>query len=98
MHMMVSMQIMDGCRSAPIQLANLTWDNALLISPVLANILESKHPGLGLLPKPTMLNKNGQIAPDAAQFDGGKQKAPVVTVKVGGKSITAPLVCSAWFS
>ena len=50
------------------------------VSPVLAKILESKHAGLGLLPKPTMLNKSGQIAPDAAQFDGGKQKAPVVTV------------------
>jgi Fe-S-cluster-containing dehydrogenase component len=53
--------------------------------------LESKHAGLGLLPKPTMLNKSGQIAPDAAQFDGGKQKAPVVTVRMGDRSITAPL-------
>ena len=78
-------------QECPDPISKLTWDNALLISPVLANILESKHPGLGLLPKPTMLNKNGQIAPDAAQFDGGKQKAPVVTVKVGDKSITAPL-------
>ena len=78
-------------QECPDPISKLTWDNALLISPVLANILESKHPGLGLLPKPTMLNKNGQIAPDAAQFDGGKQKAPVVTVKVGEKSITAPL-------
>ncbi len=78
-------------QECPDPISKLTWDNALLISPVLANILESKHPGLGLLPKPTMLNKNGQIAPDAAQFDGGKQKAPIVTVNVGGKSITAPL-------
>ena len=38
-----------------------------------------------------MLNKSGQIAPDAAQFDGGRQKAPVVNVKVGDKTITAPL-------
>jgi len=78
-------------QECPDPISKLTWDNALLISPVLANILESKHPGLGLLPKPTMLNNNGQIAPDAAQFDGGKQKAPIVTVNVGGKSITAPL-------
>ena len=78
-------------QECPDPISKLTWDNALLISPVLAGILESKHPGLGLLPKPTMLNNNGQIAPDAAQFDGGKQKAPVVAVKVSGKSITAPL-------
>ena len=78
-------------QECPDPISKLTWDNALLISPVLANILESKYPGLGLLPKPTMLNKNGQIAPDAAQFNGGKQKAPIVTVNVGGKSITAPL-------
>jgi molybdopterin-containing oxidoreductase family iron-sulfur binding subunit len=78
-------------QECPDPISKLTWDNALLISPVLANILESKYPGLGLLPKPTMLNNNGQIAPDAAQFDGGKQKAPIVTVNVGGKSITAPL-------
>jgi MoCo/4Fe-4S cofactor protein with predicted Tat translocation signal len=77
-------------QECPDPISKLTWDNALLISPVLAKILESKHTGLGLLPKPTMLNKNGQIAPDAAQFDGGKQKSPIVTVNVGGKSITAP--------
>ena len=78
-------------QECPDPISKLTWDNALLISPVLAKILESKHVGLGLLPEPTMLNKNGQIAPDAAQFDGGKQKAPIVTVQVGDRSITAPL-------
>ena len=61
----------------------LTWDNALLISPVLAKKLEQKYPNLGLLPKATMLNETGQIAPDAAVFEDGKQKAPVVTLKVG---------------
>ena len=78
-------------QECPDPINKLTWDNALLVSPVLAKILESKHAGLGLLPKPTMLNKSGQIAPDAAQFDGGKQKAPVVTVRMGDRSITAPL-------
>jgi MoCo/4Fe-4S cofactor protein with predicted Tat translocation signal len=78
-------------QECPDPINKLTWDNALLVSPVLAKILESKHAGLGLLPKPTMLNKSGQIAPDAAQFDGGKQKAPVVTVRIGDRSITAPL-------
>ena len=62
----------------PHPITKLTWDNALLISPVLAKKLEEKYPELGLLPKATMLNKNGQIAPDAAVFQDGKQKAPVV--------------------
>ena len=30
-----------------------------------------------------MLNKNGQIAPDAAVFQDGKQNAPIVKLKVG---------------
>jgi molybdopterin-containing oxidoreductase family iron-sulfur binding subunit len=67
----------------PQPITKLTWDNALLISPVLAKKLEQKYPNLGLLPKATMLNETGQIAPDAAVFEDGKQKAPVVTLKVG---------------
>ena len=39
-----------------------------------------------------MLNNSGQIAPDAAVFDGGKQKAPVLTVKIDDHhSLTGPL-------
>ena len=76
----------------PHPITKLTWDNALLISPVLARKLEEKYPKLGLLPKATMLNKNGQIAPDAAVFQDGKQKAPVVKLKVGDHhEIEAPL-------
>ncbi len=76
----------------PHPITKLTWDNAILISSVLAKQLESKHPNLGLLPKATMLNKNGQIAPDAAVFQDGKQKAPIVTLDVGDHhQITAPL-------
>ena len=44
----------------PHPITKLTWDNALLISPVLAKRLEEKHPKLGLLPKATMLNKTGK--------------------------------------
>ena len=78
-------------QECPDPISKLTWDNALLISPVLAKELEAKHAGIGLLPKPTMLNKSGQIAPDVAQFDGGKQKAPVVVVNLGDRKIEAPL-------
>ena len=85
-------------QECPDPISKLTWDNALLISPVLAKILESKHAGLGLLPKPTMLNKNGQIAPDAAQFDGGKQEGTSCNCKMWGQDHYCPLVCSTRFS
>ena len=79
-------------QECPDPISKLTWDNALLISPVLAKELEEKYPDLGLLPKPTMLNKNGQIAPDAGVFDHGKQKAPVVTLTTSDdRSIIGPL-------
>jgi molybdopterin-containing oxidoreductase family iron-sulfur binding subunit len=79
-------------QECPDPISKLTWDNALLISPVLAKELEEKYPDLGLLPKPTMLNKNGQIAPDAGVFDHGKQKAPVVTLTTSDdQSIIGPL-------
>jgi len=69
-------------QECPDPISKLTWDNALLISPVLAKLLEEKHPELGLLPEPTMLNKSGQIAPDNANFDHGKQKAPIVKLSL----------------
>jgi molybdopterin-containing oxidoreductase family iron-sulfur binding subunit len=79
-------------QECPDPISKLTWDNALLISPVLAKKLEEENPNLGLLPKSTMLNKNGQIAPDNAVFDQGKQKAPVVRISNGESSFfEAPL-------
>ena len=76
----------------PNPITKLTWDNAILISPVLAKTLEEKYPKLGLLPKATMLNKNGEIAPDVAVFQDGKQKAPIVKLKVADHhQIEAPL-------
>ena len=79
-------------QECPDPISKLTWDNALLISPVLAKVLEEKHPELGLLPEPTMLNKSGQIAPDNANFDHGKQKAPIVKLSLDdGTYIEGPL-------
>ena len=76
----------------PQPITKLTWDNAILISSVLAKELDAKYPDLGLLPKPTMLNESGQIAPDAAVFDHGKQKAPLVKILVDDHhQIEAPL-------
>ena len=67
----------------PQPTTKLTWDNAILISPVLAEKLEKKFPDLQLLPKSTLLNKTGQIAPDNAVFEDGRQKAPIVKILVG---------------
>lgn len=79
-------------QECPDPISKLTWDNAILVSPVLATELEKKHKGLNLLPKPTMLNKNGEVAPDTAVFDLGKQNAPVVALTLAdGSSIEGPL-------
>ena len=79
-------------QECPDPISKVTWDNSLLISPVLAKELEAKYPELGLLPEPTMLNKSGEIAPDAANFDHGKQKAPIVRISNGDdKFFDAPL-------
>lgn len=76
----------------PHPTTKLTWDNALLISPVLAKKLEKKYPNIGLLPNSTLLNKTGEIAPDSAVFQDGKQKAPIVKLNVGDHhQIEAPL-------
>jgi MoCo/4Fe-4S cofactor protein with predicted Tat translocation signal len=79
-------------QECPNPITKLTWDNALLISPVLAKELEEKYPDLELLPSPTPLNKLGTVAPDTAVFAAGKQKAPVVRISLpAGKFIEGPL-------
>ena len=78
-------------QECPDPITKLTWDNALLISPVFAKELEANYPDLGLLPKATMLNKSGEIAPDNAYFKDGKQKAPIVELSFDGSSLKGPL-------
>ena len=55
-------------QECPNPITKLTWDNAILISPKLAKSLQAENPDLGLIPEPTMLNKQGQIAPDNANL------------------------------
>ncbi len=79
-------------QECPDPMSKLTWDNAILISPVLAKELEAKHPNLSLLPTPTGLNKNGAVASDNAIFNRGKQDAPVVRLKINADTnIEGPL-------
>lgn len=79
-------------QECPHPITKLTWDNAILISPKLAKKLQEDDADISLLPKPTMLNKSGEIAPDNANFENGKQKAPVVRIELGsGLHIEGPL-------
>ena len=78
-------------QECPDPITKLTWDNALLISPVFANELEKKFPNLGLLPGATLLNETGEIAPDNAYFQNGRQKAPIVKISSNGSTIEGPL-------
>ena len=78
-------------QECPNPMTKLTWDNAILISPKLGKTLQAQNPGLGLIPEPTMLNKQGQIAPDNANFGDGRQKAPIASIVFGDKKITGPL-------
>tara|TARA_B100001094_G_scaffold290867_1_gene308778 strand:+ start:75 stop:3506 length:3432 start_codon:yes stop_codon:yes gene_type:complete len=79
-------------QECPDPMSKLTWDNAILVSPVMARFLEEKHPDLNLLPKATMLNKNGEVAPDTAVFDLGKQDSPIVKLSLpNGSFIEGPL-------
>ena len=79
-------------QECPHPITKLTWDNAILISPKLAVKLQDDDAGIGLIPKATMLNDSGQIAPDNANFAGGKQNAPVVRIEFGPDlSIEGPL-------
>lgn len=79
-------------QECPHPITKLTWDNAILISPKLAVKLQDDDPGIGLIPNATMLNDSGQIAPDNANFAGGKQNAPIVRIEFGQDlSIEGPL-------
>ena len=79
-------------QECPEPMSKLTWDNAILVSPVMARLLDKKHPDLNLLPKPTMLNRNGQVAPDTAVFDSGKQDSPIVKLSLpNGSYVEGPL-------
>jgi len=78
-------------QECPNPMTKLTWDNALLVSPKLGTKLQKENPNLGLIPEATMLNKQGQIAPDNADFADGRQKAPIAVVTFNDKSIEGPL-------
>ncbi len=86
-----SLSVLDGrysnngwLQECPEPITKLTWDNAILISPELA-----QH--YGLLAKPSVMSELGQLAADANTFKNGHQEARIGRVTVGAVSIEAPL-------
>jgi molybdopterin-containing oxidoreductase family iron-sulfur binding subunit len=69
-------------QECPDPITRLTWDNAILVSPRLAKELDI-IPGLsGLLP----LTRG-----EAADWEKGREMAPVAMVKLGGRSVRGPV-------
>lgn len=92
-----SRQVFDGrynnngwLQEMPDPMTKLTWDNAILISPTLADALTEKF-GYALLPKPSLMNEMGQANINAAHFDAGKEEAYIAELTVDGQTIRGPL-------
>jgi MoCo/4Fe-4S cofactor protein with predicted Tat translocation signal len=70
-------------QECPDPMTKLTWDNTLLISPKLAEVLD-------VLPQPLMINKLGQSRIRNNEYVAGKEQAPRVQVKLAdGRTIDA---------
>ncbi len=68
-------------QECPDPITKISWDNAILISPRLAR-------DLGVYPAGTTL----QVARvETAEFNRGKEMAPVAEVTVGGRTVRGPL-------
>jgi len=68
-------------QECPDPITRLTWDNAILVSPHFAK-------ELGIVPAPSVI----QVARvEAADFEKGREMAPVGKLRLGGFSIEGPL-------
>jgi len=74
----------------PDPMTRLTWDNAIIISPKLANEL-SHQSGINLIPQPALMNKMEQMELNAAHFKKGKEEAYIGEVSLHGKMIRGPI-------
>ncbi len=74
----------------PDPLTKLTWDNAILISPRLAKELEAES-GIPILGPQSILTKQGALQANSAEFERGKQIAPVAELTVNGRTLKGPV-------
>lgn len=92
-----SNQVWDGCyvnngwlQECADPMTKLAWDNAINISPYLANELQEKS-GIPLLPNPTLMNKMGQLSLSANNFKRGREQAFIAELSVNGETIRGPV-------
>lgn len=71
-------------------MTKLAWDNAICISPRLAQELQESS-GIQILPEPTVMNKLGQLGMDGNRFKRGREQALLARLTVNGKTIKGPI-------
>ncbi len=72
-------------QECPDPMTKLTWDNAILVSPKLAQFLP------GVMPEPKLMNQIGQTAMDANNFYKSVQQAKIGELTVNGKTVRGPV-------
>ena len=70
-------------QECPDTMTKLTWDNAILVSPRLAD-------QLGIIPKPILMNELNQSALNANNIEKGRERAPVLEIKLGDVTLKGP--------
>ncbi len=68
----------------PDPMTRLTWDNPILISPVVAK-------EIGYNPSLSRMNRMGQLMPEANEYAAGYEDAPIAELTLGDVSVRAPV-------
>ena len=71
-------------QECPDPMTKLAWDNAILVSPLLAKELD-------IIPAPIQMNTMGKSALNANHIQDGKEESPIGELKLGATSIQGPV-------
>ena len=74
----------------PEPLTKLTWDNAIIISPLLAKELEAST-DFSLFPDSALLNDKGVIQRNKSIFKRGKEEALWAKIQIGDTTVEGPV-------
>lgn len=77
-------------QECPDPMTKLAWDNAICISPILAEALQ-KESGIKILPSVTVMNEIGELSMNAGNFKRGREQAQLAELTVNGHTIIMPL-------